>query len=435
MGSALGALSVGVNESLRRQFAAWHAAGVRAVQGEAILPRYGAVVAEHWRFRRGDRQLELPLPARSRGGRLRLIGLGKAALGMARGMRASLRAGGIDVDDGLLIVRDAPRMVAQEPWRVQVGDHPIPGPASVRAAQALLEFIDESRAEDVYVVLLSGGASALCALPAAGVTLEQKIRITRELMQGGAPIAELNRARRKLSAIKGGKLAERLHPARFCTLAISDVPDDDPAIIGSAPTWCGNGGLAAQARSAASSPYVVIATLDDALSEIAVVAARTSEVVALGRCIYGSLTSEVARMLEIIDRALATPLPPAQTRLLLAGGEPLVEIRGGGRGGRAQEFALRLGLTLAERARTDPRYAAVCGLVAGTDGSDGPTESAGAFFDAGLAARLRVAGVDAAAALAASDSNTALRASGDLFVTGPIGTNVADVFIVAVTSR
>lgn len=155
----------------------------------------------------------------------------------------------------------------------------------------------------------------------------------------------------------------------------------------------------------------------------------------LGRCVYGSVTVEVERMLERIDRALALPLPPSQTRLLLAGGEPLVEIRGGGRGGRAQEFALRLGLALAERARTDARYSSVCGLMAGTDGSDGPTEAAGAFFDGAFAARLRAVGVDAAAALAASDSNTALRASGDLFVTGSTGTNVADVLMVAVTSR
>ena len=180
MGSALDALSAGVNESLRRQFAEWHAAGVQAVHGETILPRFGAVTAHRWHFRRGDRHLELPLPEPGVGGRLRLIGLGKAALGMARGFRASLRACGVDVDDGLLIVRDAPKTVADEPWRVHVGDHPIPGPASLRAAQALLEFIEEPRAQDVYVVLLSGGASALCALPAAGVTLEEKIRITRE---------------------------------------------------------------------------------------------------------------------------------------------------------------------------------------------------------------------------------------------------------------
>ncbi|MBM4214374.1 MAG: DUF4147 domain-containing protein [Gammaproteobacteria bacterium] len=425
MGSSLAALSAGVSDSLRHQLAAWHTAGVQAVQGEAILPRYGTVAASAWHFRRGDRQLVLPLPDRARGGRLRLIGLGKAALGMARGLRASLRTGGIDIDDGFLLVRDVPREMSDEPWHVHLGDHPVPGPASLRAAQALLEFIDGPRAEDVYVVLLSGGASALCALPTPGVTLEEKIRITRELMQGGAPIAELNRVRRQLSAIKGGKLAERLAPAKFCTLAISDVPNDDPAVIGSAPTWSDD----------KPAPYAVIATLDDALTTIATVAARTCEVVALGRCVYGSVTVEVERLLERIEQALAAPRSPSQTRLLLAGGEPLVEIHGGGRGGRAQEFALRLGLALAERARTDRRYAAVCGLVAGTDGSDGPTEAAGAFFDAALAERLRAAQVDAAAALAASDSNAALRASGDLYVTGPTGTNVADVLMVVVTSR
>jgi len=425
MGSSLDALHAGVNESLRHQLAAWYNVGVQAVRGETILPRYGTVAAGAWHFRRGDRKLVMPLPDRVRDGRLRLIGLGKAALGMARGMRASLRTGGIDIDDGFLVVRDASHVIIDEPWNVHVGDHPVPGPASLRAAQALLEFIDVPRVQDVYVVLLSGGASALCALPAPGVTLEEKIRITRELMQCGAPIAELNRARRQLSAIKGGKLAERLAPAKFCTLAISDVPNDDPAVIGSAPTWSDD----------KSDPYTVVATLDDALTAIATVAACTCEVVVLGRCVYGSLTVEVERILERIDQALAAPRSPSQTRLLLAGGEPLVEIHGGGRGGRAQEFALRLGLALGERARTDRRYAAVCGLVAGTDGSDGPTEAAGAFFDAALAERVRTARLDAATALAASDSNAALRASGDVFVTGSTGTNVADVLMVAVTSR
>lgn len=428
-----------MSETVRAMLSHWHATGVQAVQGERLLPRFGRVINDRWRFEREQRVVEFTLPDRARGGRLRVIGLGKAALGMARGFRQSLWPSGVEIDDGFLIIRDAEPTTREEPWRVMVGDHPIPGAASERAARALLEFIGQSRAGDVCVVLLSGGASALCALPAPGVTLEEKVRVTRDLMYRGVPIAELNRARARLSAIKGGKLAERIAPARLCTLAISDVPGDDPAVIGSAPTLR----LDVDAHSQAQPPYVVIATLDDALAAIAEAAAADIadastpriapwEVITLGRCLYGSIRDETARVMRHLDELFDLPRSEGAGRVLLAGGEPLVEVRGGGRGGRAQEFALRLGLALAERAARDRRYATATGLVAGTDGSDGPTEAAGAFFDARLPQRVERAGLDPLAVLAASDSHAALRASGDLFVTGPTGTNVADVLMVAV---
>ena len=423
--------------SLRAQLADFHAAGVRAVQGERVLAGYGAVVDGHWMFRRGGRSLRLPLPDRARGGRLRVIGLGKAALGMARGFRRSLQAAGLDVDDGLLIVRDVPCEDGSTgpedgPWRVLAGDHPLPGPRSEQAARALLEFIGQPSAADRFVVLLSGGASALCAMPAPGVTLEEKRRATRELMHSGAPIAEINRMRRQLSAIKGGKLAARLAPAEFVTLAISDVPDDDAAVIGSAPTWRDD------LPTTSQPPYVVIAGLDDALEAMAQAAAASGfTVTRLGRCLYGRVTTEVPRILAAIE---SLSVPGDRPRLLLAGGEPLVEVRGGGRGGRAQELALRLGVSLspgtggawAVHGVSARRQVGIVGLVAGTDGSDGPTDAAGGFFDDTTFTRSAAAGLDLARVLADSDSHTALEAIGDLFVTGPTGTNVADVLMVVI---
>jgi hydroxypyruvate reductase len=296
----------------------------------------------------------------------------------------------------------------------------------------LLEFIGQPSAADRFVVLLSGGASALCALPAPGVTLEEKRRITSELMHSGAPIAAINRVRRQLSALKGGKLAARLAPAQFVTLAISDVPDDEPAVIGSAPTWRDD--LPATSQP----PYVVIAGLDDALEAMAQAAAAAGFVVTrFGRCLYGSVTTEVPRILAAIESLSAQGDRP---QLLLAGGEPLVEVRGGGRGGRAQELALRLGVALspgtggawAVHDVSARRQVGIVGLVAGTDGSDGPTAAAGGFFDAATPLRVAAAGLDLARVLVDNDSHTALEAIGDLFVTGPTGTNVADVLMVVI---
>jgi hydroxypyruvate reductase len=164
--------------------------------------------------------------------------------------------------------------------------------------------------------LLSGGASALCALPAPGVTLEEKRRATLEIMSSGASISEINRVRQQLSAIKGGRLAEYFSPAEFATLAISDVPGDDPLVIGSAPTWSTD--LAARGGR-----YVVIATLDDAL-EAAVSAARIEgfEVVSLGRCLYGSVeeaTGRVMRAIAEIERKAGSH-PDRRSVALIAGG-------------------------------------------------------------------------------------------------------------------
>lgn len=413
----------------RATLARWHAVAVAAVQGERVFKDYASVIDRVFFFERGDRKVRFSLPPK--GGRLRLIGLGKAALGMARGFRACLQGAGHDVDDGLLIVRDAPSSLASgerlEPWQVLLGNHPYPGIESERAARRLLEFIGTPRPEDRFVVLLSGGASALCALPAPGVTLEEKRRATLEIMNSGAPIAEINRVRQQLSAIKGGRLAAKLEPAKFLTLAISDVPGDDPLVIGSAPTW-------SEDIARGGGRYVVIATLDDALDAAARSArAEGFEVAALGRCLDGlveDITTRVIREIERRNGPHATPRP----LLIIAGGESLVRIRGPGRGGRAQELALRLGRALAGH-NAALGFKSISGLVAGTDGSDGPTIAAGAFFDSSTMSRAHTVKLDVARSLDGSDAGSALETLGDLFITGPTGTNVADVLMVVIPDR
>jgi hydroxypyruvate reductase len=333
---------------------------------------------------------------------------------------------------------------------IHVGEHPLPGAASEAAGRALIEFIGTPRVEDRYIVMLSGGASALCAVPASGLTLADKQRATELTMRSGAPIEELNALRRMLSAIKGGGLARRLAPARFVTVAISDVRGDDPTVIGSAPTVeCARDPDAViqnlQARGVwtllpssvrgvlqrhvslqydAAQPdnYAVIASLDDALRAVHREARRRGMTVhELGRTLYDSTSVHAAEWAERLRAQLSMYRErDAGPVLWLAGGEPVVTVRGQGRGGRAQHLALQV----AERIDGVP---AVCFLAAGTDGRDGPTDAAGGIADGGTWSRIRAAGADPAALLADDDSHGALSLAGDLFRTEATSTNVADV--------
>jgi glycerate-2-kinase len=367
------------------------------------------------------------MPDRSRGGRLRVIGIGKAVAAMATGLARS-----IDIDEGLLIVK-TPRPCPAA-CRIHVGDHPIPAARSLAAGQALRAFINERPPEqyaalDRYVVLLSGGASALCVEPLAGVSLEDKQRITEELLLGGAPIEEINRRRRALSALKGGGLALALLPAPFVTLALSDVRNDDPAVIGSAPTWLDEGEVHADVVRGS---YAVVASLDDALAAAARESSALDQsdpvVVALGRVLDGDV-SELAVSLGRQLRALQARSQREQRVFqLIAGGEPTVKVQGHGRGGRAQELALRLAVELAG-------LAGIRLLAAGTDGNDGPTDAAGGFADGESLARLHAAGIDPLACLADNDSYRALQRLGDLFFTSATETNVADILLARVDGR
>ncbi|MBU3672810.1 MAG: DUF4147 domain-containing protein [Sinobacteraceae bacterium] len=459
LGSALATVSavkIGDTAEARALLRELYRVAVDSVDGAHVLATYATVREDQWCFERGGRALRLPLPARGEGGRLRLIGIGKVAAPMVEGVLASLGAAH-QPDDALLIVPAVAEARARQlsaQFTVCVGDHPLPGAASGLAGQALIEFIGTPQATDRYIVLLSGGASALCAVPAAGLTLADKQLATELTMRAGAPIEELNTLRRALSAIKGGGLARRLAPAQFVTVAISDVRSDDPTVIGSAPTvdcmqephriverltvrgvWprlprrvqalLQQQALAptqAGLPAAASSPYAVIASLDDALQAVHREAQRRAITVhALGRTFYDSTTvhaAELARRLNA-ERELGSDAG-ARPVLWLAGGEPVVTLRGQGRGGRAQHFALQL----AERIDGVP---AVCVLAAGTDGRDGPTDAAGGFADGGTWTRIRAAGGDPVALLADDDSHQALALAGDLFRTEATATNVADL--------
>jgi hydroxypyruvate reductase len=335
----------------------------------------------------------LPEPA---SGRNIIIGAGKAASSMA----AAVEAAWPDVAlEGVVVTRYGHKTQTGRIKVLEAG-HPVPDANSEAAAREILASVQGLAPEDQVIALISGGASSLLALPAPRVRLEDKILVNKALLASGAPIGTMNRIRSALSAIKGGKLAAVCRPARLVTLAISDVPGDDPAVIGSGPTWF------------EGADYRLIATPGMALAAAA--AASPVPVKILGDALEGEAAS-LGR--EMASLALAETGPV----VLLSGGETTVTIGSAkpGRGGRNTEFLLSLAVAL-EGARH------IWALAGDTDGIDGTEDAAGAIIAPDTLARGRALGLDAADYLARHDSYSYFAALGDLVVTGPTYTNVND---------
>ena len=333
------------------------------------------------------------------------------------------------------------------------GEHPLPGPKSVDAGLRALAIARAAhRASEPLLVLLSGGASSMLAVPAAGVTLEDKRLTTDALMRAGATIAQLNAVRKHLSAIKGGRLAAAA--GRCLTLAVSDVhdPPDDPATIGSGPTVADPTTFAdasrvceelhvavpaavrahldagrADPRAETPKPgdlspeqtwYRIIANRHTAMDGASVEARRLGyHVRTVSRATHGE-AREAGRVFA--ELALAT-LPPAGPACVIGTGETTVTVRGRGRGGRNQEFALGAAPVLASH----PAPALIVSV--GTDGTDGPTDAAGAVVDSTTLARAGERALQRA--LSANDVYPLLGRLGDLVKWGPTFTNVGDLHI------
>lgn len=356
-------------------------------------------------------------------GRTLVLGIGKAAVEMARVVESRWRG----PLEGVAVVPHGTGGALERIERVEAG-HPVPDEASVAAAARLLALAQSAEADDLVLVLLSGGASALACLPGEGLSLEGKQAVTRALLRSGAPIAEVNCARRHLSRIKGGRLAEAAAPARLLTLAISDVMGNAPESIGSGPTVADPttradarqilqrygiddpGAGWSETAKGSRGEYRIVASAADAVNAAAAEARRLGyEPIELGQC--AGEAQEIGA--DHAARALAAPPGAA----LISGGELTVTMRGGGEGGPNQEYALAAAIALAGRD-------GIAGLAADTDGADGGSEAAGAFFDGRSIARSRR---DPAEALAQNDSGGFFAEIGDLFVTGPTGTNVNDL--------
>jgi len=380
-------------------------------------------------------------------GRCIVVGAGKSAAVMA----AALEAAWPDVPLSGLVVTRYEHAVPTRHIEVMQSSHPVPDANSEAAARRILATVQGLTADDLVLALISGGGSALMALPAEGLTLADKQAINRALLASGANITEMNCVRKHLSAIKGGRLAAAAAPARVITLAISDVPGDDPAVIASGPTvpdattYADANALiarygitpspAAAARLAAAadetpkpgelphSAFHLIATPAMALDACAAAArAQGLTPLILGDAIEGE-SREAGTVMAGIARSIATHGHPLKApAVLLSGGETTVTIGNTkpGKGGRNTEFLLATALAL----NAAPNTWAIAG---DTDGIDGTEDAAGALITPTTLARARAAGLNPREILSGHDSYSLFAAIGDLIKTGPTLTNVNDI--------
>ena len=384
----------------------------------------------------------LPGPPR---GRAIVVGAGKASAAMAQALEAHWEG----ALDGIVVTRYGYAVPCRRITIVEAA-HPVPDAAGIAAAERILAAVEHLTPDDLVIALVSGGGSALLPLPAPGVSLDDKQVVSRALLASGATIAEINCVRRHLSAIKGGRLAAACHPAQVVTLAISDVPGDDPMDIASGPTVADPTTLGdardvlrrygidppASVRRAladaanesvkpgdariARADYRMIATPQMAL-EAAAAMAREAGVtpVILSDRIEGEARDVGKVMAAIALQVASRGEPVAPPCVLLSGGETTVTVRGEGRGGRNVEFLLALALAL----HAMPR---VYALAADTDGVDGAEEVAGAILTPDTLARARTLGRRPGDDLVRNDAHTFFAALGDTVVTGPTHTNVND---------
>lgn len=384
----------------------------------------------------------LPAPPK---GRTIVVGAGKASAAMAQVFERHWPA----AVDGLVVTRYG-HAVPCERIEIVEAAHPVPDAAGLKAAQRMLALVAGLRADDLVVCLISGGGSALLPLPAEGLTLDDKQAVNRALLRSGATIREMNCVRRHLSSIKGGRLAAACHPAKVVTLAISDVPGDDPIDIASGPTaadptTCADAleviarhgiDLSQRARRLlesgvtesvkpgdprlAGAEFRIVAAPQLAL-EAAATIARDNGIVPLilGDSLEGE-AREVGRAMAGIARQVALHGQPiAAPCVLLSGGETTVTVRGDGRGGRNVEFLLALAIALEGRE-------GIHALAGDTDGVDGLEEIAGAIVAPDTLARAWAKGMRPHDRLARNDGHGFFETLGDSVVTGPTLTNVND---------
>jgi hydroxypyruvate reductase len=390
-----------------------------------------------------------PLEEFARFRRIWVVGAGKASAPMAAAVEELL---GDRIEGGAVAVKDG-HLADVTRVRLLECSHPVPDERGVAAAQEILGIAKSATEEDLVICCLSGGASALLPLPANGITLADKQETTRLLLASGASIHEINSVRKHLSAIKGGQLATAAYPASVLSLILSDVIGNNLDVIGSgitAPDASTYGDAIAVLRkygildrvpqavrqrlmdpASLETPKsdnpafsrtrnVIVGSSDLALTAAAERAkALGYNTLVLSSYIEGE-TRDIARVHAAIAKeidAFDRPLP--RPACIISGGETTVTIRGDGKGGRNQEFVLAAAIDIAG-------LRDVCVLSGGTDGTDGPTDAAGAICDSDTLGR----GPDAPVYLARNDSYAYFEKLGDLIKTGPTGTNVMDVRVV-----
>lgn len=394
-------------------------------------------------------------------GRVLLAGGGKAGRAMGE---AAFRALQGKVDAGVVAVPPG-EGGALGPVRLVEAGHPIPDAGSREAAREMLELLGTAGEGDLVIALVSGGGSSMISAPPEGVSVADKEAAIRVLLDSGAGIADINTIRKHLSRVKGGRMARAAFPARVWALVLSDVPGDDPSVVASGPfspdpsTYAdamrvligrklcraipdrarrhieaGVAGIFPDTPKSGDPSFrrvslSVVGSNRTALDAAAGAAGKT------GRCAVRTLPGflrgearECARTFVSELKKAAESAPAGGGVVLVAGGETTVRVNGDGKGGRNQEFALSAALEI----DGEPGMAV---LSCGTDGVDGPTDAAGAFADGSTCRRGSENGLSARAHLERNDSFPFFAALGDLVVTGPTGTNVADIVVGAAMPR
>ena len=392
----------------------------------------------------------------SPGSRIWILGAGKASSAMAREAEQILTPS--FPIQGFIVTKTGHTVPLKYLEQMEAG-HPVPDQNSVAATVKMQAIAKQVGARDIVLLLLSGGASALLTDVPPGSSLEEVQQLFEVLLKSGADIREMNIVRKHLSAVKGGQLARLLAPATVCTLALSDVVGDDLSIIGSGPTvadpstfaesleiirryrlgdkipaallqWLQNGaaGKIPETPKPGSQELAHVHNYLAGTNSIALAAAEASAIrlgyhpVLLSNTVTGNVEDVAAWLIETA-KAYKGPLPAC----LLAGGETTVVVTGNGTGGRNQQLALKAGIL----AGNNPNIIVLSG---GTDGSDGPTNAAGAIVDASTFSRAQEAGINAVDYLRNHDAWTFFSKAGGLLVTGPTTTNVMDLMIVLLTA-
>ena len=391
-------------------------------------------------------------------GRVLVVGAGKASGAMAAAAEEAL---GARVADGVVAVKDG-HLAPTRRVRLLEAGHPVPDRRGAEAARAIRDLASTASADDLVLVLVSGGGSALTPAPAPPITLEEKQSLTRLLLRAGANIKQLNAVRKHCSTLKGGQLARAAAPARVQALLLSDVVGDALDVIASGPT-APDASTFAEAMGILArfdirdqvAPSIVARLQQGMQGEIPETPKpadplfeRVGNLVIGNNALVVDAAAAAARELGLVPHVLTRSLegearevgrrfgamardiregrgPVAAPCCVIAGGETTVTVRGQGSGGRCQELALAAAIEL-------EGVPGVVVLAAGTDGSDGPTTAAGGVADGGSVRRARTAGVDLSAHLADNSSHAALEALGDLLVTGPTNTNLLDLYLIVV---
>jgi hydroxypyruvate reductase len=396
------------------------------------------------------RVLAACLPEKPKGKTV-VIGAGKGAAQMARAFERLWDA----PLSGIVVTRYG-YAVSCERIDILEAAHPVPDQSGLAASARLMAAVGNLTEDDLVVALICGGGSALLPAPIGNLTLADEIAVNRALLASGAPIGAMNAVRKQISRIKGGRLAALAHPARVVSLVVSDIPGDNPALVASGPTIADTAGRADALRLIEryrlDLPDAVMRHIRDgrhetplptdacfARNEVRIVASAATSLEAaahatrmagieafiLSDAIEGE-ASEIGRMHAAIAVEVARrDRPFRKPVVLLSGGETTVTIKGTGRGGRNGEFLLSF-------ARGINGIDGISALAADTDGIDGSEDNAGAFADGATIMRLADRQEDAAELLTNNDSWSAFNALGDLFVSGPTGTNVNDFRVVLI---